>query len=55
MTGRSEAGKEVLVHLPGGDLKITVLADMSNVLMRGPALHVFDGELSPRTVSPRPL
>ena len=55
ITGRSEAGKDVLVHLPGGDLTIRVLPDMSNVLMRGPALHVFDGDLSPRTVSPRPV
>ena len=55
VTGRAEPGKDVLVHLPGGDLIITVLADMSNVLMRGPALHVFDGELSPRAVSPRPV
>lgn len=54
VTGRAEAGKDVLVHLPGGDLTITVLADMSNVLMSGPALHVFDGELAPRAVSPRP-
>jgi diaminopimelate epimerase len=54
ITGRSEAGKDVLVHLPGGDLTIRVLPDMSNVLMRGPALHVFDGELAPRAVSARP-
>jgi diaminopimelate epimerase len=55
VTGRSEAGKDVLVHLPGGDLTIKVLPDMSNVLMRGPALHVFDGELAPRAVLPRPV
>jgi diaminopimelate epimerase len=55
ITGRSEAGKDVLVHLPGGDLTIKVLPDMSNVLMRGPALHVFDGELSPRAVLARPV
>ena len=55
ITGRSEAGKDVLVHLPGGDLTITVLPDLSNVLMRGPALHVFDGELSPRAVLARPV
>ena len=38
----------MLVHLPGGDLTITVLPGMKNVLMRGPALHVFDGELARR-------
>jgi diaminopimelate epimerase len=54
ITGRAEEGSDVLVHLPGGDLVITVQKGLSNVLMRGPALHVFDGELSPRTVSPRP-
>jgi diaminopimelate epimerase len=54
ITGRSEEGTEVVVHLPGGDLAITVERGLSNVLMRGPALHVFDGELDPRRVSPRP-
>jgi diaminopimelate epimerase len=54
ITGRAEEGSDVLVHLPGGDLVITVQKGLSNVLMRGPALHVFDGELSPRAVSPRP-
>lgn len=54
LTGRAEEGSEVLVHLPGGDLAITVLPGLSNVLMRGPALHVFDGEVAPRRVAPRP-
>src|SRR6185503_18364601 len=54
ITGRAEEGSDVLVHLPGGDLVITVLKGMTNVLMRGPALHMFDGELSPRDVTPRP-
>jgi diaminopimelate epimerase len=54
ITGRAEEASEVLVHLPGGDLVITVLKALSNVLMRGPALHVFDGELDPRQISPRP-
>jgi diaminopimelate epimerase len=54
ITGRAEEGSDVLVHLPGGDLVITVQPALSNVLMRGPALHVFDGELDPRRVSPRP-
>jgi diaminopimelate epimerase len=54
ITGRSSEAEEVLVHLPGGDLTITVLPGLANVLMRGPALHVFDGELEPRRVAPRP-
>ena len=33
------------MNLPGGTLEITVLPDLSNVLMKGPAVHVFDGEL----------
>lgn len=54
ITGRAEEDTEVLVHLPGGDLVITVQRGLSNVLMRGPALHVFDGEVEPRRVVPRP-
>lgn len=45
LTGRATQGDEVTVHLPGGDLAITYAADGSTVFMRGPALHVFDGEL----------
>ena len=54
LTGRAEEGSDVLVHLPGGDLTITVEKGLSNVRMRGPARHVFDGDLAPRRVSPRP-
>jgi diaminopimelate epimerase len=54
ITGRAEEANDVRVHLPGGDLVITVERGLSNVLMRGPALHVFDGDLDPRRVSPRP-
>lgn len=54
LTGRVEEGTEVAVRLPGGILAITVLPGMTNVLMRGPALHVFDGEMAPRDVVPRP-
>ena len=54
LTGRAEEGTEVAVHLPGGTLAITVEKGMSNVLMRGPARYVFDGELSPRAVEARP-
>jgi len=48
LTGRADAGTPVRVNLPGGTLEITVLADFSNVLMKGPALHVFDGDVDPR-------
>ncbi|HUS31644.1 MAG TPA: diaminopimelate epimerase [Kofleriaceae bacterium] len=54
VTGRAQEGSDVLVHLPGGDLTITVLPNFANVLMKGPARHVFDGELDPRRVTPRP-
>jgi diaminopimelate epimerase len=54
LTGRAQEGTEILVHLPGGPLQITVEKGLTNVLMRGPALHVFDGELEPRRVAPRP-
>ena len=45
---------DVAVNLLGGTLTIRVLANLANVRMTGPALHVFDGELDPRAVSPRP-
>jgi diaminopimelate epimerase len=54
VTGRAEENTEVLVHLPGGDLIITVARGLTGVAMRGPALFVFDGELDPRAVAPRP-
>jgi diaminopimelate epimerase len=54
LTGRAQEGTEVAVHLPGGTLWITVEPGLANVRMRGPALHVFDGELAPRAVVARP-
>ena len=45
LTGRASAGCEINVHLPGGVLAITVAPDLSTVHMRGPAAHVFDGDL----------
>jgi diaminopimelate epimerase len=45
LTGRAQPGEEICVHLPGGDLQITVAADYSTVLMRGAAAHVFDADL----------
>jgi diaminopimelate epimerase len=42
---RLPRGKEVIVHLPGGPLGITVAPDDSGVRMRGPAKTVFRSEL----------
>lgn len=42
--GHCDFGTEVTVKLLGGDLKITIGSDWS-VLMKGPATHVFDGEI----------
>jgi len=42
-TGRAVAGEPVAVRLPGGTLAITVLDEATR--MRGPARHVFEGEL----------
>jgi diaminopimelate epimerase len=42
---RLPRGREVLVHLPGGTLGITVADDDSGVRMRGPARTVFRSEL----------
>jgi diaminopimelate epimerase len=50
LTGRCRAGDEILVHLPGGDLSITVAADLSTVWMRGPATFVFDATIDPSSV-----
>ena len=36
--------EEVLVHLRGGDLRITYRKD-GTVMMTGPATQVFDGEI----------
>jgi diaminopimelate epimerase len=54
VTGRCDEGAPVEVHLPGGTLSIRVLPELANVRMRGPAVHVFDGELDLRRLQPRP-
>lgn len=46
--GWVRAGQEVRVHLPGGDLSITVGED-GRAVMRGPARHVFSGRLEARS------
>ena len=45
LTGRTE--RNVLVHLPGGDLQIEWRKDDNNVYMTGPATEVFSGEWNP--------
>ncbi len=42
LTGRG--GREILAHLPGGDLEIRWDAKTDHVLMTGPAVEVFTGE-----------
>lgn len=54
LTGRADAGMPIDIQLPGGTLEITVMPGLENVLMRGPAVHVFDGEVDPRRVTARP-
>ncbi len=51
LEGRAKAGSEMIVHLPGGALRITAKADLSGVLMRGPANVVFQAELDPANFS----
>jgi diaminopimelate epimerase len=51
LTGRCRPGDEVLVHLLGGDLAITVAEDLSTVWMRGPATFVFDATVDPAAVA----
>ncbi len=45
-TGRAPRHSAIRVRLPGGELGIRVGAPGEPVHMRGPARHVFDGELS---------
>lgn len=45
LTGRATPGDPVVVDQPGGRLAITVAADLSQILMRGPARRVFTGEV----------
>jgi diaminopimelate epimerase len=54
LAGKANEGLPVRVNLPGGTLEITVLPDLSDVLMKGPAVHVFDGELDLAKLQPRP-
>jgi diaminopimelate epimerase len=39
-----KTSREVLVHLPGGDLKIEWAEKDKHVYMTGPAVKVFEGK-----------
>jgi diaminopimelate epimerase len=54
LTGRADENTPVRVNLPGGTLEITVLPGFENVLMKGRAVHVFDGDVEPHAVQARP-
>jgi diaminopimelate epimerase len=54
VTGRADEATPIRVNLPGGSLEITVQPGLSGVAMKGPALHVFDGELDLSRLAPRP-
>ena len=43
--GRLPPGRWTRVRLPGGELQIRAEADLSNVLLRGPATYVFEATL----------
>lgn len=45
LTGRGD--REILLHLPGGDLRLAWPGDGAGVLKTGPAREVFEGTLSP--------
>lgn len=44
LTGKAKAGERLAAFLPGGTLYLTVLDDLSDVLLEGPAVCVFRGE-----------
>jgi diaminopimelate epimerase len=54
VTGRADEATPVRVNLPGGTLEITVSKGLTDVAMKGPALHVFDGELDLSRLAARP-
>jgi diaminopimelate epimerase len=45
LNGLAEPDVEITVRLLGGELAVRVLPDYRSVLMRGPAVHVFDAEV----------
>lgn len=45
LTDRATPGHAIAVRVLGGELAITVAADYATVAMRGPAAHVYDGQV----------
>lgn len=45
LTGLAEAGRPIAITLPGGTLTLTVAEDLSDVVLEGPAVRVFEGEM----------
>jgi diaminopimelate epimerase len=46
LTGRAAAGSEIALDLLGGELSIQVAPDLTGVVMRGAARHVFDVDIA---------
>ncbi len=44
-SGMAKVGVPIRIDLPGGQLEITVAPDMSDVILCGPAVEVFSGEI----------
>ncbi len=45
LNGHARVGRDVTVHLLGGDLAVQVTPEYDQVYMRGAATHVFDAEI----------
>jgi diaminopimelate epimerase len=54
LTGVVDEGVPVELRLPGGPMSITVLPRFENIMMRGPAAHVFDADIEPSQIVRRP-
>jgi hypothetical protein len=54
LTDRVPWGRTVLVHLPGGDLKVTAPGPDRPVLIEGPVRRVFEGTFIVRHLVPGP-
>ena len=54
LSGKADLEVPVQVNLPGGSLEIIVRAEYANVLMKGPAVHVFDGDVDLARLERRP-
>jgi diaminopimelate epimerase len=46
VTGRGPCGEPLEVRLPGGALTLTVAEGSLDVTLRGPARHVFSGQVA---------